>query len=255
MPAFACWVRMAAPLVALAILIWPARTGAEDLIFDWSPHRIQITSDFTGAQVLVYGVVDGPGDVIIVIHGPTDSVDVRRKRRFAGIWINRDKVTFDDVPAFYAIAASAPLDKLLGADIRQQRQLGIDSLQILTADSDVSAADADVFRQALIERRQTAGLYSREPGSVRFVGAQPRLFRTNFVFPASVPIGSYRIETLLVRDGAIAKAQTIALPLSQEGRVADVTLWAHEQAPAYGLVAILLSLLSGWAAHLVFRRL
>jgi hypothetical protein len=87
------------------------------------------------------------------------------------------------------------------------------------------------------------------------VGSQPRLFRANFFFPASAAVGSYRIETILVRDGAIAKAQSIALPLSQEGRVADITLWAHEQAPAYGLIAIILSLLSGWAAHLLFRRL
>jgi uncharacterized protein (TIGR02186 family) len=246
-------LRMAVPLVALAILLWPSRVAAEDLIFDWSPHRIQIASDFTGAQVLVYGVVDGPGDVIIVVRGPTDSVDVRRKRRFAGIWINRDKVTFDDVPAFYALAASAPLDQILSEEVRHQRQIGIDSLQIVTTDSDVT--DVDTFRQALVDRRQAALLYSREPGSVRFIGVQPRLFRANFFFPASVPIGTYRIEALLVRDRAIAKAQTIALPLSQEGRVADVTLWAHEQAPAYGLVAILLSLLSGWAAHLVFRRL
>jgi len=239
--------------IACCLLLWPAPAKAEDLIVDWSPHRIQITSDFTGAQVMVFGVVDGPGDVIVLVRGPTDSVSVRRKRRFAGIWINRDKVTFDDVPAYYAVASSAPLDRILAEDTRQQRQIGIETLQIAAAEGDLS--DAGVFRQALVERRQAAGLYNREPGSVRFVGNQPRLFRTTFFFPASAPIGSYRVETILVRDGAIAKAQTIALPLSQEGRVADVTLWAHDQAPAYGLVAILLSLLSGWAAHLVFRRL
>jgi uncharacterized protein (TIGR02186 family) len=245
-------IRLLLPLMALA-LAWPAPARAEDLVFDWSPHRIQITSDFTGAQVLIFGVVDGPGDVVVLVRGPTDSISVRRKRRFAGIWINRDQVTFEDVPAYYAIASSAPLAEILPEDVRQQRQIGIDTLQIAATDGDLE--EADIFRQALLERRQAAGLYSREPGDVRFVGNQPRLFRANFFFPANAPVGSYRIETMLVRDGAIAKAQTIALPLSQEGSVADVTLWAHEQAPAYGLVAIILSLLSGWAAHLVFRRL
>lgn len=240
-------------LLALAVPAWAVPSKAEDLIFDWSPHRIQIKSDFTGAQVLVYGVVNGPGDVIVLVRGPTDSISVRRKRRFAGIWINRDKVTFDDVPAYYAVASSAPLGNVLPEEIRRQRQIGVDTLQIAAVDGDLG--DAQLFREALVERRQATGLYSKQAGSVRFVGDQPRLFRANFFFPASSPIGTYRIEAILVRDRAIAKAQTIALPLSQEGSVADVTLWAREQAPAYGLVAILLSLLSGWAAHLIFRRL
>jgi len=234
-------------------LLWPGMAEAEELIFDWSPHRVQIKSDFTGAQVLVYGVIDGPGDVVIVVRGPTDSISVRRKRRFAGVWINRDKVIFEDVPAYYAVASSKPLPDILGEDVRRQRQIGIETLQLAAVDGDLPEAEA--FRAALVERRQAAGLYSREPGSVRFVGGQPRLFRATFSFPAATPVGSYRIEAILVRDGAIAKAQTIALPLSQEGRVADVTQWSREQAPAYGLVAIILSLLSGWAAHLVFRRL
>jgi len=246
-------VKLLSPLLFPVVLLWPCMAAAEELIFDWSPHRVQIKSDFTGAQVLVYGVVDGPGDVVIVVRGPTDSISVRRKRRFAGVWINRDKVTFDDVPTYYAVASSAPLPDILGEDIRRQRQIGVETLQVAAVDGDLP--EADVFRAALVERRQAAGLYSREPGSVRFVGGQPRLFRATFFFPASTPVGSYRIEAILVRDGAIAKAQTIALPLSQEGRVADVTQWAHDQAPAYGLVTIILSLLSGWAAHLVFRRL
>jgi uncharacterized protein (TIGR02186 family) len=240
------------PALVLALTGWPTGASAQELLFDWSPHRIQITSDFTGAPVIVFGVVDGAGDVIVVVRGPTDSVTVRRKARFAGIWINRDSIEFTDVPAYYAVASSRPLNEILDADTLKQRQIGIDTLQLPTADAD---PDADFFRQALVERRQGAGLYSREPGSVRFVGTQPRLFRANFFFPASAVPGSYRIETILVRNGAIAKAQSIALPLSQEGRVADVTLWAQEQAPAYGLVAIILSLLSGWAAHLLFRRL
>ena len=243
---------MALPAWVLVLVVLPGAASAQELLFDWSPHRIQITSDFTGAPVIVFGVVDGPGDVIVVVRGPTDSISVRRKRRFAGIWINRDEVEFDDVPAYYAVASSRPLNEILSEDTLKQRQIGIETLQLVSADSD---DDVDLFRQALVERRQAAGLYSREPGSVKLVGSQPRLFRANFFFPASAAVGSYRIETILVRDGAIAKAQSIALPLSQEGRVADVTLWAHEQAPAYGLIAIILSLLSGWAAHLLFRRL
>jgi uncharacterized protein (TIGR02186 family) len=250
-------LRVLARIAGLACLsaggLWSASAGAEPLLADISPHRIAITAEFKGAPVLVYGVIDEPGDVIVVVRGPTDSVTVRRKGRFAGIWLNRESVRFADVPAYYAVSASRPLAEVLGDSVRRQQQIGIDTLEIATAEDDIP--DLDAFRAALVQRRQDAGLYSREPGRVRFLGARPQLFKATFFFPASISAGSYRIDILLVRDGAIVKAQTMSLSLSQEGRVADITLFARNQAPAYGLIAIALSLLAGWAAHLAFRRL
>jgi uncharacterized protein (TIGR02186 family) len=112
---------MALAAWALILVVLPGAASAQELLFDWSPHRIQITSDFTGAPVIVFGVVDGPGDVIVVVRGPTDSVSVRRKRRFAGIWINRDEVEFDDVPAYYAVASGRPLNEILSEETAKRR--------------------------------------------------------------------------------------------------------------------------------------
>ena len=36
-----------------------------------------------------------------------------RKQLFLGIWLNTGRQAFDDVPAYYAIAASQPLQRLL----------------------------------------------------------------------------------------------------------------------------------------------
>ena len=36
-----------------------------------------------------------------------------RKQRFLGLWLNTGRQSFDDVPAYYAIAASQPLQRLL----------------------------------------------------------------------------------------------------------------------------------------------
>ncbi len=61
---------LALPAWALVLVVLPGAASAQELLFDWSPHRIQITSDFTGAPIIVFGVVDGPGDVIVVVRGP-----------------------------------------------------------------------------------------------------------------------------------------------------------------------------------------
>ncbi len=87
---------------------------------------------------------------------------------------------------------------------------------------------------------------------MQFLGA--RLFRADFQFPANVPTGSYLVEVLLIRDGQIAGAQTTPLVVSKIGVGADIFEFAHRHSAAYGIIAIVIALLAGWAAHLVFRK-
>ena len=40
---------------------------------------------------------------------------VWRKGKVAGIWVNAESVTFRNVPSFYAVAASRPVEELIDA--------------------------------------------------------------------------------------------------------------------------------------------
>ena len=92
-------------LVAL-ILFWAAPARAEALVADLTNHLIAITTGFTGASVVLFGAIDGPGDVVVVVRGPDREMTVRRKRRIAGIWVNSQEVIFANVPSFYFVGAS-----------------------------------------------------------------------------------------------------------------------------------------------------
>jgi len=76
----------------------PAR--GEALVADLTNHLIAITTGFTGAAVVLFGAIDGPGDIAVVIRGPDRDVTVRRKTRVAGIWVNSEEVNFGNVPSF-----------------------------------------------------------------------------------------------------------------------------------------------------------
>src|ERR1700720_1280081 len=86
---------------------------AEPLVADLSDHLIAITTGFTGAEVLLFGATDGPGDIVVLVRGPTGDAMVRRMGRLFGIWVNRDSLTFGEVPNFYAIASSRPVQQLV----------------------------------------------------------------------------------------------------------------------------------------------
>lgn len=225
---------------------------SQALIADLSDHLIAINTGFTGAKLLLFGTIDQPGDIVVLVNGPTTEIEVRRKRRIAGIWINADRQAFADVPSFYAVASSRPIDSVIPPALQEELEIGVEHLALTPID-DSHADELDQFRAALIRNMQDLGHYGIETGQVTFLGNQ--LFRTTVNFPANVPTGSYRVQVLLIRDGEVAGAQTTPLIVGKIGFDADVFQFAHDYSAAYGLLAIIGALLAGWIAHLVFRRL
>lgn len=239
------------PLALLVLLGIAPAARAEPLVADLSNHLIAITTGFNGADVLLFGATDGPGDIVAVVRGPTGNAIVRRKGRLFGIWVNRDSMDFAEVPNFYAIAASRPLDELLSPEMAQRYRVGMLNLGIRPVDEQNETSDASML-DALIHIKLGELLYRPKPGKITFLGGQ--LFRADFHFPANVPTGAYLIEVLLVRNGKVVSAQTTPLIVSKIGIGADIFEFAHRHAAAYGVVAIVSALLAGWLAHLAFRR-
>jgi len=250
------WTRLVAVLVGLLLIAIAGAhrpAAAKSIVADIDHHLIAITTDFSGDDVLIFGAVDQPGDVVMALWGPLTEVQVHHKERVAGIWVNHDMVTFGDVPSFYGLASSRPLTDMLTPAMLDQYQLGINRLQIktLTAD-DTALANVDDYRQALLDLRQRASLYGDKVGRVNFIG--DTLFRANLRLPSTVPTGKFLVEVYLVRNGEVVDAQTIPLVISKVGFGADIYRFANRHGFAYGVVALIFSLALGWIAHLLFRR-
>ncbi len=107
-------------LAAFAFACPGARAQNEAVEVDMSSHEIAIKSDFTGAEIVVFGAVHAskqpvadPGyyDVVIVIRGPAQSLVTRKKERVAGIWVNGQSEEFN-VSSFYAVLSTRPLSEI-----------------------------------------------------------------------------------------------------------------------------------------------
>jgi uncharacterized protein (TIGR02186 family) len=228
-----------------------AAPGDEPLVADLSNHLVAITTGFSGATVLLFGAVEGPGDVVVVVRGPSQAETVRRKERFFGIWINRAQAVVSDVPVYYRVAASRPLAEAVSPAVLDRHQIGVDHLDLKVRRKDLSASDAD-YRKAVLRLKEKAGLFSSQTGTVGFVGG--RLFRTEMDFPANVPTGTYTVEVYLLYRGEIVSAQTTPLIISKTGVGAEVFDFAYRQAALYGLSAVLLAALAGWLGAVAFKR-
>ncbi len=236
---------------ALAPLCSPV--SAEDLATDLSDHEIAITSSFAGTSLLLFGTRGAePGDVdiIVAVRGPETPMKVWRKQRFAGIWINSEPVTFANVPGYYAVASNRPLEDITSADYLRTNNIGPENLVLLSVEN-ISIADARELRTAIIDNRSAAGLYLTDASAVTFPPGG--LFRTDIIFPANVPVGDYRILVLLMKDGVELDRTSTILAIGKQGIEQQIYSFAYERPALYGLIAVVLAVVAGWTAAMIFR--
>ncbi|WP_255448499.1 TIGR02186 family protein [Telmatospirillum sp. J64-1] len=238
-------------LVGLGLVMsGPAQTQ-EPLVADLSRHLVPITTGFAGTEVLLFGAVDEPGDIVMVVRGPTHEPVVRRLARISGIWVTRSQIRVGNVPSFYRVASTAPLETVASPSVLQRHQIGLANLDFTIERTD-SGAEPQEYHDALIRLKQKEGLFNAEVQPIDVLGN--RLFRSTVYFPANVPVGTYSVEVYLLRDGQVVSAQTTPLIISKIGLGADVYDFAHQQSAAYGLIAILLAVASGWLAAVAFKK-
>jgi len=251
-------MRRLTPLcVALCLVALPS--FAEDLVSGLSQDQIQITSNYAGSDIVVFGDIEaasgtpasGVRDVVVVVRGPDADFTVRRKARAVGIWLNRDKISLYGMPGYYYVASTRPLAKIAAADTLAQYQLGLSHV-MPDRESTRAWKKGEPFRLAAIRLRERQKLYLEAPAAVEFLGYS--LFRVHVPIPASAPRGEYTVQVYLLRDGAIASAQTTPLFVDQIGLERRLYSIAHEQPFYYGLATIAMAMLLGWGSSFLFRR-
>ncbi len=236
--------------LGLLLSAWACVSVAAPPEVDLSKSRVEITAGFTGSDVLLFGAIEDADEIVVVVRGPLADETVRRKTRTAGVWINRDAVRFSNVPGYYYVASTRPLDEIVSLEQRHDHGIGHDTLELRTTDSD-SDAERGRFRAALIRLKQRQGLYYEQPGEIRVSGG--RLFRTDLALPSNVPTGDYSVEVYQLRQGVLEHVST-ELSIAKTGLEARIFDFARDRSALYGLIAIAIALVAGWFAGFVFRK-
>ena len=245
-------------LLLLSLLGPPAVAGGAaaqeaPLVADLSDREIEVSTGFTGADLLVFGATEaaiGPGgdEILVVVRGPTRPVVVRRKVRVLGVlWVNGPAARFSGVPGFYAIAGTRPAWQILPERERQDNGLGLDALPLTS-----TGARSPNFRAALLELEKDSGLWMEHAATVE-IGAN-RLFHVRVPLPAAVPTGDYRVEVLLVRSRRIHARQELEFRVDRVGVTDRIATVAQTQPLVYGVVCVLLAAFAGWFGSVLFRR-
>jgi len=233
-----------------------ARAQTETVEVDMSASEVAIKSDFTGAEIVVFGAIDASKqaaaapayyDVIMVIRGPMQSVVTRKKERMAGIWVNGQAETFI-VSSFYAVLSNRPLDQI--ANTQTLRSYGIEfNPKAQNADGRIPQ---DPFEDAMIRLKEQQALYVEKPSAVEFRGRS--LFRGNVTLPTQVAQGRYTARVYLLRSGHLLSRDEVSLTVRKEGIERILYTLAYQRPWLYGVISVLLAVACGLLGWTLFAR-
>ncbi|WP_310620972.1 TIGR02186 family protein [Flexibacterium corallicola] len=253
----------------LGVIIWlfcAAGLGnsslAEELISALSSNEVSITSNFTGTKILVFGEINrdatavsraGGYDLVVVVEGPPERVTTWRKERILGVWINSNSRVYPNVPSFYAVHSSAPLEEVSWEITLRQLRTGLSHLPVSPPGLHfASSEDRIAFEDAFIRKRVEDGLYSERSDAIEFLS--PSLFATTIPLPANISTGTFSITTYLYSGEVLLASQRKKLVVKKTGFEQYTYSLAQKHSAVYGIIAVLLALSTGWLAGVIFRR-
>lgn len=239
----------------------PRQTVQENIEIGASTTEIAITSDFRGADFTLFGALNntdqlllaiGQYDIVVTLQGPSDYTTVRKKERVGGIWINTSSVTFAPLPESYSMASTRDINSIASQGTLVAMGLGVDHMPLVSAVFSGEPDNVNSFHDAYRRLKLASGIYRSDTGGVRL--ERTGLFWATLRLPANVPNGVHTAHAYLFKSGQFIAQRDLRLRVVKTGMEQAITEAAHETPVVYGMLCVLIAVITGWGASLIFRR-
>ena len=247
-------------LSALACLLL-LTGGSSDpiLVPEVSQHQVEVRQGFTGTELLLYGAILDPQglragrdyDIVVVLKGPTRSIVVREKQRYAGIWVNAASSEYRSAPSYYAVASSRPIDRIVDSKTAAIYELGLPYIQLSPIGA-IDPAKQDRFAAGLAAEMMKDELYQQDERGVTV--SEQVLYQARIKLPSSVPTGIYTAETFAIARGRVVASALAHVEVKKQGFERVVADFAEQLGMLYGLLAVAISVGMGLLAGRLFNR-
>lgn len=236
--------------VALPVAARAAPAG-DTLVTELATGNVDINMRFSGEKILVFGAISRPGDIIIKVKSPMQTVALSRKERFGPFWLASGKIKISHTPGLLYLLSTAPIDTLLPPAERERYGLSLGHVtKLATLDSD--AKGMGDWQAAFLRLKRSDGHYLEGGHAVRI--ENKRLFFTTINLPAKLPLGVYRLEFYLVRGGKVVAQQARKLNVQQVHVERWMSNTAHNTPWSFGFAYTFGAMFLGLVLGVILQR-
>ena len=239
-------------IATLLIIILFSNSIVAEAYFDISENNIKIETNFNGKEVIIFGILNDDQETIITIKGPEKNAVIQKKERILGFWFNTKQITYNQIPSIFFIASSKHIDDILPTSTVIKEELSFDYLleNKLSQRNFLSDVSLDSWKNNFVRIKKNKNLFKE----YNVEKIDNKLFQTRIFFPAKSMPGEYKVNVYQIKNNIILNNKKKIITLKKSGIGSQIYNFAHKNAAAYGLFAILFAVLSGFLAATLFRR-
>jgi uncharacterized protein (TIGR02186 family) len=239
-------------LTAFILLFLFSNAVVAEAYFDISENNIKIETNFIGKEVIIFGILNDDQETIMTIKGPEKNALIQKKERILGFWFNTKKITYNQIPSIFFIASSNEIANILPTSTIIKEELSFDYLlENKTSQRNfISDISLDTWKSNFVRIKKNKNLFKE----YEIENIDNKLFQTRIFFPAKSIPGEYKVNVYQIKDNLIINNKEKVITLKKSGIGNQIYNFAHKNASAYGLFAIIFAVLSGFLAATLFRR-
>lgn len=238
-------------LAVLLAWVLPARAAAATLTV--SPATVRIGAFFHGETVTVSGAIPAGAQAVLEIVGPSAEETLMRKGRRGGLWMNVGKIMVHDAPSLYLVMSTAK-DLLTAA--QPSATWGYEALkQRISLTGRIEPAEQQEFLGQFLQLKESEQIYATRPGALKVgaaAGGQNPVTGT-FSLPTITKPGVYKVCLSVVENGKVVSRTCTDLTVAMVGFPALLASLAYQHGAAYGVLAVIIAIVVGFAMGFVFK--
>ena len=226
----------------------------DNLVTDLSESTVEISSTFSGADILLFGAYDGQknDDIIVVVSGEKGNIKVDKKEKKFGIWMITESIKFLNVPKYYYIASNRKIEEITNKSEIKKRKLDLNSFELKNDKIDYKNLDKKWY-EALKRNMKKKQFWKIEENSIKL--NKNTLFRKTLSLPSNVSTGMYNVKILHYRKGNLISQEESKIKIDKTGISANIYNIAQNFSAIYGIIAVIVALFFGWFTNFIFRRI
>ena len=220
----------------------------EPLVVVPDTNQVNITTDFAGTELKAVGSMRGPADLIIKLVGPQQAAKLSRETKLGPFWVEGETAKLEGAPSLLFLYATAPIASILPPAEQSKYGLLLQGVPV-RVEPKLQAHAEDNWRKAFFRIKERQGYYHEDDTAIRVFG--DRLFIADMRLPGDLQVGTYTVETLVVKSGKVVGRNVGEFTV----RLAGIEHWvwdaAHDHSWLFGSLFTLLAMLLGFVLNAI----